>query len=458
MNYDITVIGSCTAGLYFAARMAKQGYKVLVVDKLKEEELGKRLDIFHLDETSFDIYGTPKPNPGDEDYVHQFDYSASRSALGNWEKHHEHTVYVMKLPLYIKRMIAWAKEIGVDFMFETSFEDFIYHENGRINGAKLVTADGKLTVHSRLVADCSGTASAARRKLPESYECENFEITDKDKFYVAIKYIHFNNPRPRVQHTISWPYYKVWIAPCEDEHGAILGVGANISFEYGEKCLSKFLENINIPDYEVVREEKGITPYRRPPYSFVADGFVALGDSACLTKPSNGEGITAQWFLVNIAAEEIGKAMADGKYPYAKDIWQINVRYQKSQGAEFAELLATLTGAVDCSRQENDYEFKHNIIFKDNLKNSVPDKSKEKRQLIAGLLKGLACGKIRPKTIKKLIHYSGIAGNIKHHYLDFPENINGFEQWKQRADELWLQAGSMSDVVYDKGYYLNNLD
>lgn len=457
MNYDVLVIGSCTAGLYFAKRMAEQGYSVLVADKCKKEDCGKRLNIFHMDLDEMKKYNVPDPEEGD-DFVHSFSFSASRSALGRWEKYHEHTVYVMKLPNYIQRLIRWAEDYGTEFSFESEFKDLVFNSEGAVCGAKLIKNGEEIEVGARLVADCSGIPSVARTKLPDGALCENFSITEKDKFYVTVNYISFKNPeKVHIRHTISWPYYKVWIAPRETEQGAILGVGANMSFGYGKRCLDKFLENIKIPDFVVDKVEKGATPYRRPPYSFVADGFVALGDSACITKPNNGEGVTAAWYLVDIAAEEIGAAMEGGRYPTAEQMWGVNVRYQRTQGAKFAELLATMTGAVDCSREENDYEFKNNLIFKSNLKNKKEDKAAEKKALIKGLLKGVASGKIRAKTVKKLLHYSSIASKIKHHYIDFPADIHGYTEWKQTADELWSGAGSMADVVYDSGYYLNDL-
>ena len=348
MEYDVLVIGACTAGLYFAKRMAEQGYSVLVAERCERAECGKRLQIFHMDLGEMEKYGVPQPVEG-EDFVHDFAFSASRSALGKWEKYHEHTVYVMKLPVYIQRLMRWAEEYGVDFSFGTAFDELLM-DGDTVTGAKLKKGDVKFKVNTRLVADCSGIDAAVRTKLPDSALCENFALSESDKFYVTVNYVSFLKPeKVHIRHTISWPYYKVWIAPRETKQGAILGVGANMSFAYGERCLKKFEENIAIPDYRIDKTERGAVPYHRPPYSFVCDGFVALGDSVCLTKPNNGEGVTAAWYLVDIAAEEIGDAMQDAGIPSAEDMWGVNVRYQRTQGAAFAELLATMTGAVDCS-------------------------------------------------------------------------------------------------------------
>jgi choline dehydrogenase-like flavoprotein len=66
-KYDVLVVGSGTAGIYFASKMAEYGYSVCVIDSLLEEKLGERLNIFHIDKVKFAEHGIPEPKPGDED-------------------------------------------------------------------------------------------------------------------------------------------------------------------------------------------------------------------------------------------------------------------------------------------------------------------------------------------------------------------------------------------------------
>ena len=63
--YDVVVIGAATAGSYFGKLMAEQGMKVLIVDRLSSETLGRRLDIFHLDKEVLPVFGVPEPRPGE---------------------------------------------------------------------------------------------------------------------------------------------------------------------------------------------------------------------------------------------------------------------------------------------------------------------------------------------------------------------------------------------------------
>lgn len=452
-DYDIVVVGAGTAGLFFAKRMADSGFKVLVIDKLTEEKLGNRLDIFHIDRDYFDKYGIPKPKLGDEDYVSEFEVGYARSAFNNYPKTTAYPFVVMKLPLFLKRMKSFAESAGVEVFLNTEFKDFIY-ENNKIAGVKIISEGKLIEIGCRLVADCSGIPSVARRVLPKSYGVETFDIADTEKFYVILRYVKLKNPeKDRVTHATGYPYYKCWTAPQNHPDGAIIGVGANLSYEYAEECFKKFEAAVELPEYEIEKIEKGTTPYRRPPYSFVADGFVTLGDSACITKPFSGEGISAAWNLCAIAADVAAIAMKDGSYPDKESLWPINVKYITSQGADFASLLATLTAAVDCTAEENEYEFKHDIVFKSedmtrmNREFAAKISPSAALSLVFKVIAGVLSGKIRGKTVKSLLKGVLVAGSLEKHYKSFPQNPEAFDAWVDKADKLWQKAGNMADKI-----------
>lgn len=453
-KYDILVIGAGSAGTYYAKRMAELGLSVLVVEKSKKEDLGKRLTVFHIDKELFKRFNVPEPKEGDEDYLTLFEYGYSRSAYDNYEKSTDYPFLVMKLPLFLKRLTAWAESFGVEYSFDSQFIDFIYDEKGKISGAQILTAGKTKSVSARLVVDASGIGAYGRTKLPDNYGVENFVVSPSEMFYVVLRYVVLDNPKEDAVHmSVGYPFYKTWIAPSIREDGAILGVGANLSFEYAEKIFDEFSKDIKLPPYKIDHFEKGVTPYRRPPYSFVADGFMALGDAACVTKPYSGEGITAAWVLCDIAAEETDKALKNGAYPTADSMWNINERYNRTQGADFAELMATLIGAVDCTREENDYEFKKGIVFNTkamtDMNRNFANKMRlgETLALVFKVLGGVISGNIRLSTVKNLLKSVLKAGELKKHYKAFPSSQATYKAWTQKANMLWEKAGSMADNI-----------
>ena len=237
----------------------------------------------------------------------------------------------MHLPLFIKRLRNKAISNGVTFNFNESFTNLIYDNNNRICGI----ATNKESYYAKLVIDASGIVSVVRRKINSPY-MENFEITPRDMFYVLLKYVKLHEKENPVTLSTSWPYYKGWIAPQHNEGGAIIGVGANLSFDYARKCMAKFEENIPMPKYELHYEEKACSPYRRPPFSFVSDNFMVIGDAACLTKPWNGEGIPSAWVQCTPAAKIVANALKHHDGATVKNLWEINRLYQTGEGAEYA--------------------------------------------------------------------------------------------------------------------------
>lgn len=435
--YDVIIVGACTAGTYFAGLLAKRGLKVLVIDRDTVESLAKRLDIIHFTRDSYQEFGVDPSSAGDEEFVRDFHVCYGKSALNNHLKTNYINVAVLHLPLFIKRLRKIATEAGAQFRFGTAFRE-LHYENGRISG--IVTTEDEV-IQSRLVVDASGISAVVRRSINDPY-MENFETGPRDKFYVLLKYVKLKDPNLSVVDSTSWPYYKGWIAPQHTPGGAIIGVGANLSFDYARKCMAKFEAAIPLPEYELQYEEMACTPYRRPPFSFVTDGFLVIGDAACLTKPINGEGIPSAWVQCTPAADIVVEALKDGAYPTKEKLWTINHIYQTGEGAAYAEERAMLIGAVDMTEQDNDYLYKKGIIFKS-------DDEPEVDNLLGALLKGVISGEFTVKALISLISSTLKGAALRKHYMAYPSTPEGYPAWEKKALKLWEKAGSMADTVKD---------
>lgn len=438
MNCDVVIVGACTAGTYFSRLLAERGLNVAVIDKETEENLCKRLDIFHFTRDSYEAFGLPESQEGDEEFVRNFDVCYSKSALDNYPKMSSTKVAVLHLPLFIKRLRKQAQAAGVEFLFGEEFDRIKYDGNGRIAG--IVTKNGR-EINARLVVDASGIPSVVRRSLNDPF-MEPFEIGPRDKFYVLLKYVQLKNPGDKVELSTSWPYYKGWIAPQHSGNGAIIGVGASLSYDYARRCMEKFEGAVGLPPYELQYEELGCTPYRRPPYSFVTDGFLVIGDAACLTKPWNGEGVPSAWVQCTPAADVVARAMRDRKYPTKEALWPINVLYQRGEGREFAATRALLIGAVQMSAQDNDYLFEHSIVFKS-------DDEPDNPWIVPALLKGAAAGRFSRNGLKALLSGWNHGRKLDYLYARYPSSPVGYPGWKLYADELWARVGTMADTVTD---------
>ena len=451
-NVDVLIIGAATTGSYLARRMAERGLSVLMIDKLAEEKIGTKYDIFHIGEPDFARFSLPVPVEG-EDYAFRFSQSDSRSAYGNHPKPGGGTVIGMHLHDYTLRLNRWAEDAGAQIEYEAAFQNLLFQTNGHVCGAEYTKNGETVKVSARLVADCSGIPSVARRALPEHCIVENFAISPEEMFYVILRYVSYPNPDDWIKGSRGWTYYKTWEAPQADPHGAILGIGANLSFETAERIYAQFEKTIDLPSHTVTRVERGVTPYRRPPYSFVTEGFVAMGDAACLTKPSAGEGVTSSMVQADIVVDVAAPLLKAGKPLTLEALWPINKRYVQAQGQAFASQLAMLPGAVATNAKENDFFFEKDIIFS---KKSFEAMGRGEElafstgdiiQMGLKMLGGVLTGRLRISTIQALLKAMGDSGRIAALYDRYPETPEGFPVWRQEADLAWSNCSSMAEAL-----------
>lgn len=440
-QYDVLIVGAATSGAYFAHEMAKRGYRVKVIEKQSYEDFGRKYDIFHISKADFERFSLPEAVPGDGAWAFEFHDLCTSSPTNRYPKRAKGHIVGLHMHEYIVKMNRWAEAAGAEFEYGTSFVDFLW-ENGKIAGAWCSNREGEKEIRAKVVVDCSGISSVARRKLPDGYGVENFPITPEDMFYVILWYVKLLNEKDYLTGSNGWPFYKSWIAPQADPTGAILGVGAVGSYAHGESVFEDLKGTFPLPEHEVTRREQGCTPYCRSPYSLVADNFLAAGDSACLTKPDCGEGVTSSMVMMEIAAPVLDDALRKGDTS-RKMLWPINAAYNRGQGAEFAAVRALFIKAVRATKEEFDFIFEYSLVFKDENDPLVKEGGAETARIIKRMLLGFLTGRISGKTLLELIRGMTLSERLRKHYLSFPETQEGFAQWTETAEEIWGKVGKM---------------
>ncbi len=452
-NYDVIIIGGSTTGCWFARQMAERGNTVLLIEKEERDNVSRQYDIVHMGKKEMEQFGLHIPKEGDSDFGFYFGGSPAYSPYGNHPKMSDNPETVVGLHKhdYIIKMQDLASAAGAEVLTGAAFNDFIRDENGKIAGIKYSTEDGEQEAYSKLVADCSGIPSVARTKLPDTSTVENFKLTNKDLFHVVLYYIVYKdkNVNPSDYHGF-FLNYKSWSAPSGNEHGAILGIGGSYGYSYAEEIFKDFQKNYKLPEYTVEKIERWVTPYHRAIYSFVDDGFIAMGDCACLTKPNNGEGCTSSLIQGTIAVETADKLLKNGKPLSKENLWTINKQYIEKQGIAFDSLRPMLIGFVSPDLQEAEYLFSKDLIYcKKILASDGQDlelTTKDIISMVTGIVKALATKKIKFVKVKAMVKGILDSGKVTNLYKEFPETPDGYFEWKTKADALWAEIGSVCDT------------
>lgn len=448
-NYDIIIVGAGTAGSYLAWILAKKGLSVVVIEKDEREKVGSRLDVIHFESDRIVKAHIPPFRVGDPDCIEMRDVSYIVPPDFSTEIKVRALQTIVRLTPFLNRMYKVLEFDGVKLEFSCSFKESIFKDN-KIVGILAEKSGTTIEYYGKMVIDASGKDAVIRTSLPEDYGIETFKLGPNDVMYVLLQYIKWINPnKPHPKTDTGYNWWLLWFGPSYDKDGAILGVGQPGSYENAQKAREDFLKRIDLPPYEITKEEWGLTPYRRPPYSLVSDGFLCIGDAAAITYPFSGHGVTATWMLCMIAAEVIGEATKRDGYLTRERLWDINVRYFRDQGAKFAMLFTQLSGILDFNEKEWNYFLKKGLIYKTGYDNDeIPEPNKEYEEemslgemlkFLGKLLGGLIKRKLSLKHMMGLLNANGLAGKIRKHYENYPENIADFDLWFKKADDLWKQ-------------------
>lgn len=451
-DYDVFIVGASTTGCWFAYKMAEQGFKVLVIEKNCPDDVSREYDVFHMGKSDMEKFDLFIPEEGTPLREFCFSHSTMISPYGNYPKAcAEAPVIGLHKHDYIMAMAERAKNAGAEIIYGASFTDLIKDDNNRIIGAKYKTEDGEREAYARIVADCSGIPAVARTKLHDTSVVGNFKLTNKDILYVVLYYAEYlkNDFNPRDLDGF-FMQYKSWSAPSDNPNGAILGIGAFYGYAYAEEIFKDdFMKNVSFPEYKVERIEKGMTPYHTSVYSLVDDGFIVLGDAACHTKPTCGEGCTSSLVAGEIAVEVISNLLKSDKFLTKERMWSINKRYMTVQGKDFDSMRPLLMGIISMDYDEAEYLFKNDIMFSEKILGGMDTglalDLNDITDIVKGIINGVAKKNLKPSTIAKLVKgllYSTQVGAL---YDQYPANFEDFQEWKYKADKLWAEIGSIAE-------------
>jgi len=445
---DILVVGAGTAGMYISWLLAKKGHSVVTIEKDEREKVGKRLDVIHFETDRIKNAGIPPFEVGAPDCIEIREQSTQVTTDFTTEVKIRALQTIVRLTPFLNRMYKVLEADGVKLIFSCKFLELVF-DDGKIVGILAEKNGEKIEYIARLVVDASGTGAVIRTSLPQDYGIETFKLDPNSVMYVLLQYIKWLNPEEK--HPLpdtGFQYYLLWFGPCQIKNGAILGVGQPGSYENARKAREEFLGTAHLPPYEIIKEEQGFTPYRRPPYTLVGDGLLCIGDAAAITYPFSGHGVTATWNLCMIAAEIIESTLKEEEYISKDRLWDINVKYFRDQGAKFASLLMQLSGILNFSAKEWDYVLKSGLLYKTGDEDEIPEPNKEYEEdmslgemlkFLLKLIGGMLKRQLSLKHVKKLLSANSLAGKIKKHYETFPEDPNEFDQWVKKADQLWKQ-------------------
>ena len=426
MKKKIIVAGAGHGGLICAAKLAKAGYEVHLLERAPLASLGHDWE----DRFTFDILenalGQKIPDDawryrGDCKFVspsHRTDvlirYDDATRQKVMWRK-----------PL-IKMLIQHAIDCGV-----------VMHEGVTVTGPILLgdrvaginTDQGEFDAD--MVIDALGVFSPLRTALPDSAGIER-EVSRGDVFYAYRAYFDLKYD-PRVEYPFEvYLYHECeqglsWFLTNPDNCDVLIGRIDPLTDAKVTEQLDIFARNHPwLGDRILHGGHYGVIPVRRPLGLFVYNGYAAVGDSAFMTTPMNGMGIDLSLQAGLLLADTI-MAIETPTFD-AKELWTYNREYHRRFGGETARNEGLKNALLSLPAAGVDFLFDNRIVQAADLKGAGRDT--RLGTLLGKLIRGLR----RPDYFFAILKGISKGSKLQKIYCNVPAEFDmaKIENWQNQ--------------------------
>ena len=351
MGKKIVIAGAGHGGIIAGAKLSEKGYDVTVYERKIRSELGFDWE----DAIDFKVFAECGITPPEKnEYSFNGDmkfYNPNLKAPLVVEANANASAKFERKTIY-RILLDYAEEKGVKFVFNTEILGPVM-DGLRVTGIR--TTDG--IVEADLVIDAAGINSPIRSNLPV---CCN---VDRDYDYGECFYAYraYFDKVPGFEPDVNYEVFLMhmgekgisWVVTAENYVDVLIGRMAPQTKAETQETLEKMREFSPQIGRTVLRGGTvGQRPVRRPLSVMVCDGYAAIGDSAYMTLPMTGSGISPSVRAGIILADTV---LADEAEEYSKEtLWEYNRKYILHFGQNFAAidilkntLLCTEVNSVD---------------------------------------------------------------------------------------------------------------
>ena len=126
---DILIVGAGTAGTYLGWLVAKKRLSIVIIEKDKREEVGKRLEIIHFESDRVEKAGIPPFQVGAPDCIEIRDTSIVVTPDFKTEIKIRALQTIVRLTPFLNRMYNVLESDGAKLVFSCKFKRSIFEEN-----------------------------------------------------------------------------------------------------------------------------------------------------------------------------------------------------------------------------------------------------------------------------------------------------------------------------------------
>ena len=323
---NILVAGAGHGGLAAAIMLARRGFSVTVLEACAEDKLGYDWRDCIEPNLFADLGIEPLPKTLETMQPISYFPPHKRVCIRPPDGHKPASLLVERKDL-VRHLIALAKQSGVRFRFSCTVQSAVL-QGTRVTGLR--TDDGD--VYADLVIDAAGIDSPVRRSLPDA--CGVVREIPSDNTLYTYRALYENTGAP-TQMPVYCAYFAHngnmgfdWVIREKDAADVLVGSFGSLSPQTVESAVADFRQDHAYIGERIVRGGSYAKIPLRPTLPvFVCGGYAAIGDSASMTEPLSGSGIS----LSIRAAAQLTDAVVRAADFTTPELWRyVSAYFQKN--------------------------------------------------------------------------------------------------------------------------------
>lgn len=430
---DVLVVGAGTAGCVPARILAESGHSVLLIDRKKAPEIGRKTCGDTLSDDGFAAICRHIARPRSAEVAGLIrggtlilpDGKIVRTSLGG---------VVLNRLIFGQRLLADALAAGAVLLDGCSCTGWEERETGRV---RIRRHDGTETVaQGKIVIDASGFRAILTRhggaSHPDPLLRESAGIAYREIAPTIEPREHPTEAIVRLTPEFARGAY-AWVFPISERlanigfGGPLAAVGHRVQSSY-----RRFVEETTaLKLAEPLAAGTGLLPIRPPVCSMVGDAFMSAGDAACQADPLHGAGI-APSILAGSLAGEVARAALDSGDTSALGLWRYNVDFMRDTGATHAAhfLLRKLLESLSST----DLSFVAARLAGAGAAMRATEDGRARFSL-GGILEILRAGARRPGLARLILRAGRLMERASRLYQDYPESPAGLPSWIRSVEK-----------------------
>ncbi len=467
-KYDVIVAGAGLAGSLAAEMAVKGGAKVLLLDRNKESEVGKKTNWGWTcgDAVANDHLKFIKAKTGMEFKHPELDLKVDGVVALSPDFKSRYLFdgegYVLDRPLFEYKLLQGALKTGVEYVSEFEVEAPLIEDNFVVGIFGKDKNNEHKEIRAKVVIDALGIATTIRRKLPENpFVDKNVDINDVESTgryiyeceidHEDLNYYDEKNAIIHLNQNISPGGYG-WVFP--KSNGKVnIGLGVQKrSLEIRNQKLNKkdtlhtlmdeyvrtnpVIKNVKLFNKDNNGKGYWSVAVRRQLESLVYNGYMGAGDSMAMPNPISAGGIGPALVAGILSGENAARAIHNGDVS-TNGLWKYNLDFNESYGHKTAGLEVFRVYLQSLNNDLLNYGMKTFVTAKEASDLSyglVPELS------LTGKFKMILQGAQNITAFSNLLFAVKKMKVLNELYKNYPKSTEGFTEWRKEVESHMYES------------------